>query len=84
MDKKKNITISDIAAAAAVSKATVSRYLNGNYGPMSAETRERIARVIEMSGYQPNSFARFKASRMMKAQPRSSTPRAERKPLSIS
>lgn len=58
VDKKKNITISDIAAAAAVSKATVSRYLNGNYGPMSAETRERIARVIEMSGYQPNSFAR--------------------------
>lgn len=31
------VTISDIAKAARVSKTTISRYLNGNYGYMSVE-----------------------------------------------
>lgn len=53
----KNVTIADIAQAAGVSKTTVSRYLNGKYNMMSAETRTRIETVIRMSNYRPNSLA---------------------------
>lgn len=52
------ITIADIAKAANVSKTTVSRYLNGNFGYMSAETRIRIEQIIERYDYRPNSIAR--------------------------
>ena len=52
------VTISDIAKAAGVSKATISRYLNGNYGYMSAETRARIEEIIKKYNYVPNSIAR--------------------------
>lgn len=48
----------DIAQEAGVSPATVSRYLNGHYQAMSAETRERIAAVIERTGYRPSAAAR--------------------------
>lgn len=50
--------IRDIAEAAGVSPATVSRYLNNRPGQMSDETRERIAQVIERTGYRPRSAAR--------------------------
>ena len=53
----KNVTIADIAQAAGVSKTTVSRYLNGKYSMMSADTRARIETVIRMSNYHPNSLA---------------------------
>ena len=53
----KNLTIVDIAKSAGVSKTTVSRYLNGQYEYMSEQTRERIKKVIEVSGYQPNKLA---------------------------
>lgn len=53
----KNVTIADIARAAGVSKTTVSRYLNGKYSMMSADTRARIETVIRMSNYHPNSIA---------------------------
>lgn len=53
----KNVTISDIAHAAGVSKTTVSRYLNGKYSMMSPETRSRIEKVIRMANYHPNSIA---------------------------
>lgn len=52
------VTIADIAKAANVSKTTVSRYLNGNFGYMSAETRMRIEQIIERYNYVPNSIAR--------------------------
>ena len=54
---KKNVTIADIAQAAGVSKTTVSRYLNGKYSMMSADTRTRIETVIRMTNYHPNSIA---------------------------
>ena len=47
------VTIKDIAEQADVSPATVSRFLNKRYGSMSPETRDRIARVIERTGYKP-------------------------------
>ena len=47
--------INDIAKAAGVSRATVSRFLNNGY--VSAEKRELIARVIEQTGYVPSSHA---------------------------
>ena len=47
------VTIKDIAEQAGVSPATVSRFLNKRYGSMSSETRDRIAQVIERTGYKP-------------------------------
>lgn len=55
---KKRPNIDDIAAAAGVSKTTVSRYLNGHFELMSAATRERIRTVIELTDYRPNEMAR--------------------------
>lgn len=56
-NSQKNVTISDIAQAAGVSKTTVSRYLNGKFGMMSQDTRSRIETVIRMANYRPNSIA---------------------------
>lgn len=64
--KEKRITISDIAKEAGVSKTTVSRYLNANYGYMSEETRERIRVIIENHGYIPSSVARTLKSKKSK------------------
>jgi len=50
------VTITDIAKRAGVAKSTVSRYLNG--GSVSAKTREKIDKIVEETGYTPNSFAR--------------------------
>lgn len=62
----KNVTISDIAKAAGVSSTTVSRYLNGKYSMMSADTRTRIETVIRMTNYRPNSLAQsLRGSRSM-------------------
>lgn len=47
-------TINDVAKAADVSKATVSRYLNGRFERMSLTTRRRIKAVIAELGYVPN------------------------------
>lgn len=57
MTESKNLTITDIAKAAGVSKTTVSRYINGRYELMSSDTRARIQAVIDMSGYRPSSIA---------------------------
>ncbi|WP_082395162.1 LacI family DNA-binding transcriptional regulator [Lacticaseibacillus saniviri] len=38
------VTISTIADAAGVSKATVSRYLNGHFERMSSETKQKLPR----------------------------------------
>lgn len=51
------MNIYDISSRAGVSIATVSRVLNQN-PHVSAETRERVLRVIADSGYVPNAFAR--------------------------
>jgi LacI family transcriptional regulator len=56
MDKK-NITISDIARIAEVSKSTVSRVLTGN-SFVEESKRDRIMRAIEKTSYVPNLAAR--------------------------
>lgn len=57
-----NATIYDVAGAAGVSLATVSRVLN-NPEKVKKETRERVLKVIEELGYRPNVIARGLASR---------------------
>ena len=53
----KKITIKEVAEEAGVSKTTISRFLNNNYGNMSKETKARIADVIERLGYRPSKQA---------------------------
>lgn len=49
------VTINDIAQRAGVAKSTVSRYLNG--GSVSRKTKEKLDRIIQETGYIPNTFA---------------------------
>lgn len=56
------MTIADIAREAGVSAMTVSRLLSGK-GPVARETAERIRKIIERSGYQPNYLARSLSSK---------------------
>lgn len=60
---EKHLTIADVARLANTSTATVSNYLNGRLTKMSEETRARIARVIEETGYSPNGTAQALASK---------------------
>ncbi|WP_433826397.1 LacI family DNA-binding transcriptional regulator [Actinoplanes sp. CA-015351] len=53
---QKRATVHDIAAAAGVSRGTVSRVLNGGY--VSAEARAAIEAAITDVGYVPNNAAR--------------------------
>jgi LacI family transcriptional regulator len=53
-------TLDDLAALTGVSRATVSRVING--GSVSAATRERVMAVLERTGYRPNLAARTLAS----------------------
>ena len=55
--KPKQITIRDVAKAAGVSVATVSRALNG-LGGIGDETREHVLKVCEQMAYVPNTLAR--------------------------
>jgi LacI family transcriptional regulator len=50
-------TIDEVAAAAQVSKTTVSHALSGNR-PVAAGTQARIERAIEELGYRPSALAR--------------------------
>jgi LacI family transcriptional regulator len=52
-----SVTIRDVARAASVSVATVSRVLNGK-GPVLEETQRRIRAVVERLRYSPHGAAR--------------------------
>ncbi|GID33050.1 LacI family DNA-binding transcriptional regulator [Paractinoplanes brasiliensis] len=58
---RKRPTVEDVAAAAGVSKAAVSRVLNNAPGA-STETREHVRRVIARLGYKPDPVARALAN----------------------
>jgi DNA-binding LacI/PurR family transcriptional regulator len=51
-------TIADVAKAAEVSIASVSRYLNGRTSEVSARTGARIQEAVDRLGYVPNMAAR--------------------------
>ncbi|WP_025156712.1 LacI family DNA-binding transcriptional regulator [Leifsonia aquatica] len=57
-----SLNIQTVAAAAGVSKTTVSHVLSGKR-PVSPATRRRVERVMEELGYQPNFFAQALNSR---------------------
>jgi len=50
------VTINDVAAAAGVSRQTVTRAMNG-MTEITASTRERVLRASEELGYRPSRFA---------------------------
>ncbi len=53
-------TLDDLAALSGVSRATVSRVING--GPVAEGTRRRVLEVLERTGFRPNAAARTLAS----------------------
>lgn len=53
----KNVTLKDVAKAAGVSYATVSRALSGN-SQIGSETRERVLKLCDEMGYTTNFVAR--------------------------
>lgn len=55
-------TLDDVARLAGVSRATVSRFVNGGY-MVSSSTGESVAQAIAELGYQPNRVARALATR---------------------
>jgi len=54
----KKVTINDIAAAAGVSKTTVSRYINGHGDMLSDASRKRVEKAIQLADYRPSAVAR--------------------------
>ncbi len=64
MDPKSNpsISIREVAAAARVSVATISRVLNSK-GPIHPDTRRRVLEVVADLGYVPHSGARSLSTR---------------------
>lgn len=52
----RNVTINDVAEAAGVSRATVSRALSG-YGRINKETVDQVQKVAERLGYKQNALA---------------------------
>jgi hypothetical protein len=61
-DKEKAITLRQVAKMAGVSLTTASRVING-HANVSVQIRERVWRVINENGYQPNQAARSLAAR---------------------
>jgi LacI family transcriptional regulator len=53
-------TLDDLAELSGVSRATVSRVING--GPVSEQTRQKVLDVLENTDYRPNLAARSLAS----------------------
>jgi len=56
-DRKKRITIKDVAQTAGVSTQTVSRVMN-KFSYVSKETRQRVETVVNQLGYNPSTLAR--------------------------
>lgn len=60
-----NLTLEDIAQIAGVSRATVSRVIN-NHPNVSDKMRQRVQKIIDETGFQPNLAARSLVSRQTK------------------
>lgn len=59
-EKGKAQTLDDLAALSGVSRATISRVMNG--GPVAETTRRRVQEVLARTSYRPNAAARKLAS----------------------
>jgi LacI family transcriptional regulator len=57
LNGRREITVSDVAAAAKVSKATAARVLGG-YGAASEAVRDRVQAAADELGYHPNALAK--------------------------
>lgn len=57
------VTLKDIADEAGVSMMTVSNVINGNRARVSADTIERVQRIVDKRGYVPSASARSLAAR---------------------
>ncbi|GAA1681999.1 LacI family DNA-binding transcriptional regulator [Microbacterium lacus] len=55
---RKQPTIRDVASAAGVSVAVVSRVINEGTGPVAAKTRDKVMETIEELGFRPRAAAR--------------------------
>ena len=55
---KKQPTIRDVASAAGVSVAVVSRVINEGTGPVAPKTREKVTATIDELGFRPRAAAR--------------------------
>ncbi len=55
---RRHVTLRDVAVAAGVSPMTVSNFVNSRLSAMSADTRDRIQRVVDELGYRPHAMAR--------------------------
>ncbi len=55
------LTLEDVAKLVGVSRSTVSRVVNGSPN-VSSEVRQRVLKVIQTTGFQPNAAARSLAS----------------------
>mgnify|MGYP001168819336 CR=1 FL=1 len=53
-----SVTIVDVARKAGVSKTTVSRIINNQFGHTTEETRQRVLDVIRELDYRPNALAK--------------------------
>lgn len=60
------MTLKDIAQEAGVSAVTISNVINGNYKKVSAETVERVQKIIEKYNYTPSATARSLAKKESK------------------
>ena len=58
----KSPTIRDVASAAGVSVAVVSRVINQGTGPVAPHTRDRVNTAIEQLGFRPRAAARSLAT----------------------
>jgi len=56
-ERRKRVTIKDVAQAAGVSTQTVSRVMN-KFSYVSDETRQRVEEIVEQMGYRPSTLAR--------------------------
>jgi LacI family transcriptional regulator len=59
---RRRATLADVAASVGVSRATVSKALNGR-GDISAETRERVLAAVTELGYRPTTVPAPRSSR---------------------
>lgn len=59
MKGDKKLTIADIAKAAKVSNATVSRVLSNSDYPVKIEVRQRVLEIVKELDYKPNIFSQM-------------------------